>query len=151
MRRARRVGRTVVLRLRFDDFARATRSQTLPRPTASSETVLATVRGLFEANRPTIERRGITLLGVTVSNLAEDRPMQMPLPIDDTRSDAVDALLDDVRERFGPDALTRATLIRHAPRVQAWLHPGDDDKEVEAIEAAANRRRRRRGSSRRRS
>ena len=143
MRRARRIGRTVVLRLRFGDFARATRSQTLPRPTASSETVLATVRGLLAAARPTIERRGITLLGVTVSNLADDRPIQLPLPIESTRSDAVDALLDDVRERFGPDALTRATLLRHRPRVQAWLHPGDDDRETEAMEAAAEKRSRR--------
>ena len=139
MRRARRVGRTVMLRLRFDDFTRATRSQTLPRPTAGSETVLATVRDLLAAARPTIERRGITLLGVTVSNLVEDRPLQMPLPLDDTRSDAVDAVLDDVRERFGPEALTRATLLRHGPRVQSWLHPGDDPKEVAAMEQAAQK------------
>src|SRR5712691_5281714 len=47
MRAAGRVGRTVVLRLRFDDFSRATRSHTLPRATAQTKTILATARGLL--------------------------------------------------------------------------------------------------------
>ena len=42
MRAAGRVGRTVVLRLRFRDFSRATRSHTLPQATAHTETILAT-------------------------------------------------------------------------------------------------------------
>src|SRR3981189_2248114 len=37
MRAANRVGRTVVLRLRFDDYTRATRSHTVCRPTANTE------------------------------------------------------------------------------------------------------------------
>ena len=48
MRAAGRVGRTVVLRLRFDDFSRATRSHTLARPTADTEAILATARGLLD-------------------------------------------------------------------------------------------------------
>ncbi len=45
MRKAKRVGRTVVLRLRFDDFTRATRSHTMPDATARTEAILATARG----------------------------------------------------------------------------------------------------------
>ena len=73
MRAAGRVGRTVVLRLRFDDFSRATRSHTLPRPTAHTQTILATARGLLAAAMPMIERRGVTLVGMAVANLENDR------------------------------------------------------------------------------
>src|SRR5207248_3792565 len=41
MRAAGRVGRTVVLRLRFDDFTRATRSHTMAQATAHTQTILA--------------------------------------------------------------------------------------------------------------
>ncbi|MBA3429470.1 MAG: DNA polymerase IV, partial [Actinobacteria bacterium] len=61
MRAARRVGRTVVLRLRFGDFSRATRSHTLPQATAHTQTILAAVRWLLATAMPTIERRGLTL------------------------------------------------------------------------------------------
>ena len=72
--RRERVGRTVVLRLRFDDFTRATRSHTLPRATAHTETILATARGLLAAALPLIERRGLTLVGVSVANLDDATP-----------------------------------------------------------------------------
>jgi DNA polymerase IV len=114
MRAAGRTGRTVVLRLRFDDFSRATRSRTLARATASTQAVLAAARALLAAAAPTIEPHGLTLLGVTVANLDGDAASaQLALPLDDvaTRA-ALDAVLDDVRDRFGPSALTRATLLR---------------------------------------
>ena len=47
LRAAHRVCRTVVLRLRFADFTRATRSHTLAEATAHTETILATARGLL--------------------------------------------------------------------------------------------------------
>ena len=111
MRTAGRVGRTVVLRLRFADFARATRSHTLPQATAHTETVLATVRGLLAAAMPTIERRGITLVGISVANLENDAAVQLPLPFDRRCGGALDAALDEVRARFGSDAVTRAVLL----------------------------------------
>src|SRR5690606_5585597 len=69
MRAAGRFGRTVVLRLRFADFSRATRSHTLARPTARTETILLAVRSLLSAAMPTIRERGITLVGISVGNL----------------------------------------------------------------------------------
>ena len=69
-----RVGRTVVLRLRFDDFTRATRSYTLPRATAETQTILATARGLLAAAMPMIERQGLTLVGIAVANLDDATP-----------------------------------------------------------------------------
>jgi DNA polymerase IV len=111
MRDAGRVGRTVVLRLRFDDFSRATRSHTLPRATCNTETVLATARGLLAAAVPTIERRGLTLVGIAVANLDDVDTLQLTLPLDRYSDGALDAALDAVRERFGLTAATRAVLV----------------------------------------
>ncbi|HEY2938578.1 MAG TPA: DNA polymerase IV [Gaiellaceae bacterium] len=111
MRTAGRVGRTVVLRLRFDDFSRATRSHTLPEATAGTEPILRSARGLLAASVPMIERRGITLVGVAVSNLGDGRAVQLALPFERRGSDALDAALDEVRLRFGSTAITRAVLL----------------------------------------
>ncbi|HEY8546615.1 MAG TPA: DNA polymerase IV [Acidimicrobiales bacterium] len=111
LRAARRVGRTVVLRLRFDDFTRATRSHTLARATAHTGTVLATARDLLDRVRPLVERRGITLVGVAVGNLADDSAVQLALPFRRGSGGALDAVVDDVRRRFGAGAITRAVLL----------------------------------------
>jgi DNA polymerase-4 len=111
MRTAGRVGRTVVLRLRFDDFSRATRSQTLLHATANTHTILATARGLLTLSIPMIEQRGITLVGVAVTNLEDGHVLQLALPLDGPDTDALDAALDEVRRRFGLTAITRAVLL----------------------------------------
>jgi DNA polymerase-4 len=111
MRSAGRVGRTVVLRLRFDDFSRATRSHTLDRATAHTHTILTTVRALLTTAMPMIERQGLTLLGVAVGNLDDDGAVQLALPFDRRSASALDAALDDVRDRFGSAAVGRAVLL----------------------------------------
>ncbi|HYU38611.1 MAG TPA: DNA polymerase IV [Acidimicrobiia bacterium] len=111
MRAAGRVGRTVVLRLRFDDFSRATRSHTLAQATAQTHTVLTAAKDLMATAAPMIARRGLTLVGVAVGNLEDDRAIQLALPFDRHSSIALDAALDDVRDRFGSDAVTRAVLL----------------------------------------
>jgi DNA polymerase-4 len=111
LRAARRVCRTVVLRLRFDDFTRATRSHTIAEATARTQTILATARGLLATAMPMIESQGITLLGVALGNLDDDDAIQLAFPFDQVRATALDAVLDDIRERFGTEAITRAVLI----------------------------------------
>ena len=111
MRAARRVGRTVVLRLRFDDFSRATRSHTLPRATAGTGTILAAARGLLAAAMPLIESQGLTLVGIAVTNLDDERAVQLVLPFDRDVEGALDTALDEVRARFGAAAITRAVLL----------------------------------------
>jgi DNA polymerase IV len=111
MRNAHRIGRTVVLRLRFGDFSRATRSHTLPSATAHTETILATARWLLEGARPAIERNGLTLVGVAVGNLENAPPVQLGLPFRPGSAGELDSALDEVRERFGSSAVTRAVLL----------------------------------------
>jgi DNA polymerase-4 len=123
MRAAGRVGRTVVLRLRFDDFSRATRSHTLAQATAHTRTILATVRGLLASAMPMIERRGLTLVGIAVANIEDDAAVQLALPFDRHSGGALDAALDDVRERFGSAAVTRAVLLGRDQRPSVPLLP----------------------------
>ncbi|MEV5297561.1 DNA polymerase IV [Amycolatopsis methanolica] len=111
LRAAHRVCRTVVLRMRFADYTRATRSQTVPHPTAHTEDILATARGLLAAAMPMIREQGITLIGLALSNLDDDTPLQLELPFGEHQPDALDAALDRVRDRYGSKAVTRAMLL----------------------------------------
>jgi DNA polymerase-4 len=111
LRAARRLCRTVTIRLRFDDFSRATRSHTMWRSTCQTRTILATARGLLATAMPLIERQGISMIGVAVGNLSDGRAPQLVLPFDREVASALDAVIDDVRDRFGPNALTRAVLL----------------------------------------
>jgi DNA polymerase IV len=123
MRVAGRSGRTVVLRLRFEDFARATRSHTLPYATANTDAILTAARDLLSIAAPIIERRGITLVGISVANLHDGRAVQLTLPFDRRGSEALDAALDEVWQRFGSRALTRAVLLDRGPGVEMPLLP----------------------------
>jgi DNA polymerase-4 len=126
MRAAGRVGRTIVLRMRFGDFSRATRSKTLRRPTAATAPVLVTLRGLLAAERETIDRRGVTLLGVSITNLERgDAGTQLELPLDGRDSAALDAVVDRIRDRYGSTALRRAALLHTDDVMSPWLMPGD--------------------------
>jgi DNA polymerase IV len=111
MRDAGRVGRTVALRLRFRDSSRASRSHTLPLATAETRTILTTAQALLAAATPRIEDEGLTLVGITVADLADDAAVQLVLPLDGYDAAALDAALDEVRERFGPNAVTRGVLL----------------------------------------
>jgi DNA polymerase-4 len=121
MRGARRVCRTVVLRLRFSDFSRATRSHTLAEATAHTPTLLVTARALLAAAMPTVERQGLTLIGISLTNLESDDAVQLALPLDRRR--ALDATLDTVRDRFGSEAITRGALVGRDPGIVMPLLP----------------------------
>jgi DNA polymerase-4 len=123
LRASGRLGRTVVLRLRFDDFSRATRSHTLERATAETQTILAAVRALQSTAMPLIERQGLTLVGVAVGNLDDSRAVQLPLPLGQHLDATLDSALDDVRDRFGSAAITRAVLLGHDPGLSVPLLP----------------------------
>jgi DNA polymerase-4 len=111
LRKAERVCRTATLRMRHLDFQRSTRSHTLTEATASTVTILEALRELLADAQPLIEARGLTLLGIALSNLADARAVQLALPVDARQMSALDAALDDVRERYGADAIKRAVLL----------------------------------------
>lgn len=111
MRDAARVGRTVTLRLRFDDYTRATRSRTLSHATARTDAILGAARDLLAAATPMIEARGVTLIGISVGNVEDDDMVQLALPFERRSNGALDRALDGVSDRFGKEAVTRAVLL----------------------------------------
>ncbi|MBO0869913.1 MAG: DNA polymerase IV [Micromonosporaceae bacterium] len=123
MRAADRAGRTVTLRLRFDDFSRATRSHTMPRETSQTQPILDAARRLLVTSRPMVESRGLTLVGISVGNLDGDGYLQLELPLSGCPRDRLDAALDEVRERYGSASVTRAALLRHGEGLAVPLLP----------------------------
>lgn len=124
LRAAHRVCRTVVLRLRFDDLSRATRSRTMSEATAETEALLAEARALLGTATPMIQRRGITLVGVSLTNLCNDGAIQLALPLNRRHFDAaLDEALDSVRDRFGTTAITRAVLLGRSQGIEVPLLP----------------------------
>ncbi len=121
LRKAERLCRTVVIRMRFDDFSRATRSHTLLEPTNRTRTIATAAARLLAASMPMIERRGLTLVGLTLTNLIDERMAQLALPFDHARE--LDATVDSVRERFGSSAITRGVLVGRDPGVSVPLLP----------------------------
>ncbi len=113
-RKANRAGRTVTLRLRLGDFSRITRSRTLPHPTAGTGAILAAARALLAAVGPLIERRGVTLLGITVANLSDEA--QLELPLEPRFDPALDLAIDEIRRRFGTQAIRRGSTPPSTPR-----------------------------------
>jgi len=109
LRAASRVCRTVVLRMRFEDFSRATRSYTMRDATDQTPTILHAADGLLKASMPVIERQGLTLIGIALTNLYDRGAVQLLLPFN--RSRDLDAVVDRVRDRFGSKAITRGVLV----------------------------------------
>jgi DNA polymerase-4 len=120
-------GRTVVVRLRFEDFTRASRSRTMHRSTASSEPVLATARTLLASAQPFIDGRPLTLLGLALTNLERDSG-QLAFAFERRDRAALDTALDDIRERFGAGTVSRAAFLDSDDSLAAWLAPGDGGK-----------------------
>jgi DNA polymerase-4 len=107
--------------MRFDDFSRATRSYTMPEATDQTPTILQTANGLLRASTPLIERRGLTLIGIALTNLSDAGAVQLVLPFDRTRD--LDAVVDRVRDRFGYSAITRGALVGRDPGIWVPLLP----------------------------
>ncbi len=123
LRKASRQCRTVVLRLRFDDFTRATRSHTLPGPTDETAALLGAARHLLAGVAPLIRASGLTLVGISLSNLDDAHVVQPELPFDAPDFRMLDAAMDGVRARFGSAALTRGVLLGRDPGMSVPLLP----------------------------
>lgn len=124
LRSAGRLTRTVVLRLRFDDFTRATRSHTLPKLTDDTAAIHAAAHQVLRGVMPTVQQRGLTLIGLSLTNL-DDEGAQPELPFDERADHTLDRALDDLRERFGSSAVTRAALLGRDPGLAVPVLPDE--------------------------
>ncbi|MEQ1737935.1 MAG: DNA polymerase IV, partial [Rhodoglobus sp.] len=114
-----RVCRTVVLRLRFGDFAKATRSHTVGA-TDRTAVLLTVAQGLLTGALPEIAERGITLIGISLAQLGRLDDQQPELPIDWGDGAPLDTVLDAVRGKFGATAVARAAQLGRDP---GWSTP----------------------------
>ena len=109
LRKAARAGRTVTLKLRFGDFRTITRSFTLAEPTAETAVLAARAVELVQAvGAHEGFVAGVRLLGVTASNLSERQGAQGSLFDDPAPPSRLDAVVDDLRSRFGDRVVGRA-------------------------------------------
>ena len=115
-----RVCRTVVLRLRFGDFAKATRSRSLRAPTDRTAVLLTLARTLLASAQTEISARGITLIGVSLSQLDRAERVQPELPIDWGDEARLDTVLDTLRDRYGATSVSRAAQLGRDP---GWSSP----------------------------
>ena len=115
-----RVCRTVVLRLRFGDFTKATRSRTLGAPTDRTALLLTVARALLAAAQSDIAARGITLIGLSLTQLDRADRVQPELPIDWGDEARLDSVLDTLRDRYGATSVSRAAQLGRDP---GWSTP----------------------------
>lgn len=112
LRSTHRLTRTIVLRLRFHDFERVTRSRTLLDPTDRTEAILAVGRGLLDEAMPLIHDRGCTLIGLSLTNLSDHDAVQLAIPFGgDDHAGELDVAIDSLRTRYGKGAVTRGVLV----------------------------------------
>ena len=96
VRDGQRVGRTATLRFRFSDFTRDTRSRTIDDATGSTTAFLTAARELLATRKDDIARQGLTMLGLTISNLCSAEAVQQSLPFDRRSTADLDRALDEV-------------------------------------------------------
>jgi DNA polymerase-4 len=111
LRRGGRAGRTLTLRARFHDLQSITRATTMRTATASSAVLYRTALDLATGVLDEFPNRGLSLLGMSMSHLVPASPLQLELPLFDDdfiggsprelELQALDAAVDDLRERFG--------------------------------------------------
>jgi DNA polymerase-4 len=113
LRTAGRVGSTLTVRFRFDDFTRSTRSRTFAHPTAATEPIAAVALAILHRELARIDDCGLTLIGLSVGNLldADHTPEQLLLPFGRKPTAPLDEAVDDLRKRFGNQVVTRASLV----------------------------------------
>jgi DNA polymerase-4 len=100
------VGRTVVVKVRFGDFRTITRSHTPGDPVDDGGVIARTARGLLADTELAAEQ---------LSLLATDEP-------DPLARRATNEAVDEIRARFGPDAIGPARLA--GPRRVETFRPG---------------------------
>ena len=114
LRRQKRRGRTVHLKLRFSNFRTIVRAKTLPQPTDMTQDIWRVASELLMQAMPG-QRVGIRLLGVGISGFAGDALVQKTLFDDEgqKKQRQLDSVADAVRARFGMSALSRGSGLLH--------------------------------------
>lgn len=120
LRRHHLQARTIHLKLRYGDFSTITRQATLPDPTDTGPVIYARALALFDAAWD--RRRPVRLIGVGGGNLEQPGRQMRLFEQASTRQTQLDVALDRIRERFGEDAIQRASLLEEPEEL--WVPKG---------------------------
>ncbi|MBN1399524.1 MAG: DNA polymerase IV [Anaerolineae bacterium] len=105
------VAQTVRLKLRFPDFHTVTRQSRLEQPTDQGPVIYDVAQQLLRAHLPA--QRKVRLIGLGLTGLLEEGGYQLQLfDQSDQRRINLDRAVDEIRERFGREAIVRASLLR---------------------------------------
>lgn len=128
LRRHKLRGRTVTIKVRFDDFQTITRSQTLDEPTDITQEIAQTALGLL-TDRVPARRLRVRLLGVGISGFENPEQVQVGLFADDDRrrQTRLDETADRLKERFGSNALQRASSLAYDAKHRPAPRPGQSE------------------------
>ena len=118
MRRKGLKGRTITLKIRLADFSTFTRSRTLTSSTSDSREIRSLAEGLYSQ----FDRQGhkVRLLGIGLSHLDGEEVQLDLFEQEPSKTRKIDSLLDEVKEKFGEQAITRASLL-DKPRDSMWI------------------------------
>ena len=118
MRRKQYYGRTITLKIRLSDFSTFTRSRTMNNSVHHFDDLFSTISDLFQR----FERKGtkVRLIGVGVSQLEKGKGQLDLFAEEEPSSNKVDDVMDKIREKFGENAITRASLLNNKHDSQ-WI------------------------------
>ena len=106
-------GRTIQIKIRYDDFSTYTRAETLDKLTNSTRVISSHAKTLLQSCL-TKNTKPVRLIGVGVSSLAakgEKLPEQSDLfnPVNDEKESQLDKLTDKINQRFGKRSIHRGS------------------------------------------
>lgn len=103
-------GKTITLKVRYNDFRAISRSHTLTRPINLDDVIYQEachMLGEVALKQP------LRLIGVTLSNLTDNEESQLSLFTEPSKySENLTKIIDSVKEKYGEACITRAKLIR---------------------------------------
>jgi len=125
LRKKDRAAHTITVRVRFDDLSAVTRSASLRAPVATTNAIAAIAEHLADAGVAEAAGRDVNLLAISTSNLVTAPHLQLELPFaellgadllrtgsaHERSRQGLDDALDMLRERFGKEAVGRASLL----------------------------------------
>jgi DNA polymerase-4 len=108
------VAACVTVKIRRKDFTTFSRQRHIEPPTQETRVIASVATALLDAWLASQPRAALRLLGVGVSELAEQRQADLFVAQESQRNRQLDAAVDQIHARFGRNALARASTLDSA-------------------------------------
>lgn len=101
-------GRTISIKVKFLDFTVITRAKTIDTATDSTDRIYQLAKDLIIENQM---KKPIRLLGITVSKFEVEEVQQLSFFQNNTSTNKLDHMVDEIRKKYGYHAVKRATNL----------------------------------------